>query len=319
VHKFLPLLLLAILFGSCSLFHETEPFTGSLTEIPVDTTSLIQPTATETIPATKALTASGLDFEVARGRMVESGIVGWGITDEAVIEAMGQVPRHEFVSPEYMDQAYANAALPIGYGQTISQPYIVALMTQELNLSEGDRVLEIGTGSGYQAAVLSQLGIEVYTMEIIGPLFVSAKERLDRLGYTGIEARHADGYYGWEEKSPFDGIIVTAAPDHVPQPLLAQLKIGGVMVIPVGPIGAVQELWRITRVEEDSYQSASLGGGKPIGRKYSPLDPTCCLIRWNRFSKQSNHMTIHSYKLCPVFVRVNEIPFCGFPRNDVEI
>jgi protein-L-isoaspartate(D-aspartate) O-methyltransferase len=260
VHKYLPFLILAILIGSCAIFQDNEPSPESLTEIPAATTSLIRPATTEIGPTAKALTTSSVDFEAARGKMVNSGIVRWGITDEVVIEALGQVPRHEFVPPEYLDQAYENIALPIGYGQTISQPYIVALMTQELNVSEGDRVLEIGTGSGYQAAVLSQMGIEVFTMEIIGPLFESAKERLDRLGYTDLKIRHADGYYGWEEESPFDGIIVTAAPDHVPQPLLAQLKIGGVMVIPVGPIGAVQELWRITRIEEDSYQSTSLGG-----------------------------------------------------------
>ncbi len=192
--------------------------------------------------------------------MVETGIVAWGITDPKVIEVMGQVPRHEFVPDEYLAQAYANHPLPIGHGQTISQPYMVALMTQELEVAPGDRVLEIGTGSGYQAAVLAELGIEVYTIEIIEPLATAAAERLADLGYTDLHTRHADGYYGWPEASPFDAIIVTAAPDHVPQPLLGQLKVGGIMIIPVGPVGGVQELWRIVRTDEDTFDSLSLGG-----------------------------------------------------------
>ncbi|NIS82381.1 MAG: protein-L-isoaspartate(D-aspartate) O-methyltransferase [Anaerolineales bacterium] len=192
--------------------------------------------------------------------MVRTGIVGWGITDPAVIEVMGNVPRHAFVPEEYLSQAYNNHPLPIGYGQTISQPYIVALMTEALDLENGDRVLEIGTGSGYQAAVLAELGIDVYTIEIIGPLAETATMRLQELGYTNVMVRHGDGYYGWEEHARFDAIIVTAAPDHVPQPLLEQLKIGGVMVIPVGPVGGYQELWHITRQDEENYQSVSMGG-----------------------------------------------------------
>lgn len=192
--------------------------------------------------------------------MVETGIVAWGITDPKVIEVMGQVPRHEFVPDEYLAQAYANHPLPIGHGQTISQPYMVALMTQELEVAPGDRVLEIGTGSGYQAAVLAELGIEVYTIEIIEPLATAAAERLAGSGYTDLHTRHADGYYGWPEASPFDAIIVTAAPDHVPQPLLGQIKVGGIMIIPVGPVGGVQELWRIVRTDEDTFDSLSLGG-----------------------------------------------------------
>jgi protein-L-isoaspartate(D-aspartate) O-methyltransferase len=231
----------------------TSPISTNLTQI-TESPIIKDPTAT-IFPI-----ESEDHYKEARGRLVRTGIVGWGIEDERVIKVMGEVPRHEFVPPEYLNQAYDNNALPIGYGQTISQPFIVALMTQELDVSEGDRVLEIGTGSGYQAAVLAHLGVDVYTIEIISPLYEEASERLSRLGYTHITTRHADGYYGWEEESPFDAIIVTAAPDHVPQPLLAQLKIGGVMVIPVGPVGAFQELWKITRVDEDSYQSTSLGG-----------------------------------------------------------
>jgi len=192
--------------------------------------------------------------------MVETGIIGWGVEDPTVIEAMRTVPRHAFVPPDYLDLAYANQPLPIGYGQTISQPYIVALMTQELDLQSGDRVLEIGTGSGYQSAVLAQLGFEVYSIEIIAALSQTAKERLIALGYEDVQLRTADGYYGWEEAAPFDAILVTAAPDHVPQPLLRQLRPGGVLVIPVGPVGGYQELWRIQRTEAGTYETTSLGG-----------------------------------------------------------
>lgn len=192
--------------------------------------------------------------------MVQSGILGWGITDLSVAEAMGRVLRHMYIPEDLVELAYLNRPLPIGFGQTISQPYIVALMTQELDVQAGDKVLEIGTGSAYQASVLAELGIEVYSIEIIGPLLDLAEARLDRLGYGGVNLKHADGYFGWQEHAPFDAIMVTAAPDHVPSPLLRQLKIGGVMVIPVGPVGGFQELWRITRVAEDDFESSSLGG-----------------------------------------------------------
>ncbi len=196
----------------------------------------------------------------ARELMVKDGIVGYGITSPEVIDVMGKVPRHQFVPDDYVSQAYENHPLPIGYGQTISQPYIVALMTQELDLHEGGKVLEIGTGSGYQAAVLAELGANVYTIEIIQPLAESADALLESLGYENIFVRHGDGYWGWEEHAPFDAIIVTAAPDHVPQALLQQLEIGGSLIIPVGPVGGYQELWKITRVGEDQFQTASLGG-----------------------------------------------------------
>jgi protein-L-isoaspartate(D-aspartate) O-methyltransferase len=182
-----------------------------------------------------------------RKRMVEYQIRAAGIRDTQVLEAMGAVPRHEFVPEDLVDAAYSDGPLPIGYGQTISQPYIVALMTELLRLEAGDRVLEVGTGSGYQAAILAELTDEVYTVEIIPELAESARERFDRLGYESIHSVNADGYYGWEECAPYDVIIVTAAPDHVPQPLVGQLKDGGRMVIPVGPVGWYQTLWLITR------------------------------------------------------------------------
>ena len=199
-------------------------------------------------------------FAAAREELVETGIMGYGIEDLAVIQAMRTVPRHRFVPPEYWDQAYENHPLPIGYGQTISQPYIVALMTEALELEPGDRVLEIGTGSGYQAAVLTELGMEVYSIEIVGPLADSAATILEELGYPNLHLKHADGYFGWEEAAPFDAIIVTAAPDHVPRPLLGQLKVGGILVIPVGPVGSFQELWRVRRTGADVYENSSLGG-----------------------------------------------------------
>jgi len=195
-----------------------------------------------------------------RQEMVEQGVIGWGITDEVVIEAMGRVPRHEFVTADYLDQAYDNHPLPIGHGQTISQPYIVALMTQMAEVGAGDTVLEVGTGSGYQAAVLAELVDQVYSVEIIGALAERAEEDLARLGYDNVTVRQADGYFGWPEQAPFDAIVVTAAPDHVPQPLVEQLKIGGHMIIPVGPVGGFQTLWRVTRISEEEVRTEDLGG-----------------------------------------------------------
>ncbi len=194
-----------------------------------------------------------------RQTMVET-IERQGIESRPVLQAMRAVPRHDFVSERYLDQAYENHPLPIGFGQTISQPYIVGLMTEHLEVEAGDKVLEIGTGSGYQAAVLAELGTEVYSVEIIGELAEQAEDRLARLGYDRVQVRHADGYFGWEQHAPYDAVIVTAAPDHVPQPLVNQLKIGAHLLIPVGPPGGYQELWQVTRASEDEVESVSLGG-----------------------------------------------------------
>jgi protein-L-isoaspartate(D-aspartate) O-methyltransferase len=180
-------------------------------------------------------------------KMVDVQIRQRGVTDQDVLAAMAAVPRHEFVSDDLQNQAYADHPLPIGYGQTISQPYIVALMTELLELKKTDRVLEVGTGSGYQAAILSKIVAEVYTVEIIEALAREASQRLARLGYDNVHATQGDGYYGWQEHAPYDAIIVTAAPDHIPQPLVQQLKEGGRMVVPVGPPGGYQELWKITK------------------------------------------------------------------------
>ncbi len=167
--------------------------------------------------------------------------------DPRVMSVMGKVERHRFVPPSEQSWAYANRPLPIGHGQTISQPYIVALMTDIINVDPGDRVLEIGTGSGYQAAVLAEMGAEVFTIEIIEPLARQASNRLAELGYGQVRTRQGDGYYGWEEEEPFDAIVVTAAADHVPPPLIRQLKAGGVMIIPVGSRFLVQQLVLVTK------------------------------------------------------------------------
>jgi len=169
--------------------------------------------------------------------------------DTRVLAAMGQVPRHEFVPEADRSLAYADRPLPIGYGQTISQPYIVALMTHLLAVEAGDIVLEVGTGSGYQAAVLDALGVEVRSIEIVAPLAEQAIVRLDRLGYRRTEVRTGDGYFGWPEAAPFDAIVVTAAGGHVPPPLIEQLRPGGRMVIPVGAAFQVQYLMLVTKNE----------------------------------------------------------------------
>jgi protein-L-isoaspartate(D-aspartate) O-methyltransferase len=180
-------------------------------------------------------------------QMAQALNVGTDAIDPAVLAALGRVPRHEFVPLLLRSRAYGNRPLPIGHGQTISQPYIVAVMSDMLKLRRGDTALEIGTGSGYQAAVLAELGARVYSIEIIEPLANDAAERLRHLGYAGITTKVGDGYHGWPEHGPFDAIIVTAASSHVPPPLLRQLKPGGRMVIPVGALFQTQQLLLIAK------------------------------------------------------------------------
>jgi protein-L-isoaspartate(D-aspartate) O-methyltransferase len=186
-----------------------------------------------------ALTGAEASLAAARRRMVSEQLAspGFEIRDARVLAAMEKVPRHEFVPQALRYRAYEDGPLPIGYGQTISQPFIVALMTATLELQPEDRILEIGTGSGYQAAVLAELAGEVYTMEIIEPLARNAAADLQRLGYTNVTVKTGDGTNGWPEAAPFDAIIVTCAPDHVPQRLVDQLREGGRMIIPVGLAG----------------------------------------------------------------------------------
>lgn len=188
------------------------------------------------------------DYEYLRRKMVEEQIIKRGVKDRRVIKAMLKVERHKFVPFSQRAYAYEDRPLPIGYGQTISQPYIVAYMTEALNLEGDERVLEIGTGSGYQAAILAEIVKEVYTIEILEPLAKSAEKRLKNLGYKNIRVKCGDGYKGWPEYAPFEAIIVTAAPEEIPQELLKQLKAGGRMVIPVGSL--YQDLYLIIKTEE---------------------------------------------------------------------
>ncbi len=198
-------------------------------------------------PARPAAPAEEVETAAARARMVREQIVARGISDPRVLDAMARVPRHEFIPAGRRGEAYEDWPLPIGYGQTISQPYIVAFMTAALAPKPADRVLEIGTGSGYQAAVLACLVAEVYTVEIVEPLAQRAEADLRRLGYGSVKVRAGDGYHGWPEAAPFDAIIVTCAPEAVPQALVEQLKEGGRMIIPVGSPWGAQELYLLRK------------------------------------------------------------------------
>lgn len=184
--------------------------------------------------------------QAERNRMVDQYIIPHGVKDPAVVAAMRHVPRHRFVPGEYSLFAYVDGPLPIGHGQTISQPSLVAEMTEHLKPNKTDKVLEIGTGSGYQAAILAELVDKVLSVEIVEPLARQAEQTLGELGYKNVRVRAGDGYQGWPEEAPFDAIIVTAAPDHVPQPLLDQLAVGGRLILPVGRDIQTLELHRRT-------------------------------------------------------------------------
>lgn len=195
------------------------------------------------------------EFSAARDKMIRYQIRARGVTDEKVLSAMREVERHNFVPEGLKKRAYEDRPLPIGYGQTISQPYIVALMTELLELEEEHKVLEIGTGSGYQAAVLSRISRQVYTIEIVKELFEQVSDRFKRLDFENIRVRHSDGYFGLQEAAPFDRIIVTCAPAFVPPPLLEQLAPGGIMVIPVGQPFTVQQLLLIKKSDSGSIST----------------------------------------------------------------
>lgn len=192
------------------------------------------------------------EYIQARKDMVENQLKNRDITDEKVLEVMNKVQRHKFVPQGLIGQAYSDNPLPIGHKQTISQPYIVALMTQSLEVDKNDKILEIGTGSGYQAAVLAELVKEVYTIEIIESLATSAENRLNNLGYENVKVKNADGYFGWSEQAPFDAIIVTAAANHIPPPLLQQLKDNGKLIIPLGSTLRFQTLTIVTKKGDET-------------------------------------------------------------------
>ncbi|MGF1613856.1 MAG: protein-L-isoaspartate(D-aspartate) O-methyltransferase [Gammaproteobacteria bacterium] len=196
------------------------------------------------------------DWATQRQQMVATQIAARGVADPRVLEAMGRVPRHEFVPDRSRGLAYVDSPLPIGHGQTISQPFIVAFMTEAARIGPGDRVLEIGTGSGYQAAVLAEVAKQVYSIEILEALGRTAKEKLRSLGYQNVTVRIGDGYQGWPERAPFDAILVTAAPAKVPPPLLEQLKLGGRLVMPVGNVD--QQLIRVTKTHQGERRETLL-------------------------------------------------------------
>jgi protein-L-isoaspartate(D-aspartate) O-methyltransferase len=256
--------LLALVFSGACLLSGKSPLARP------ETPAAPPPATPSPVPT---LPADEEKFAKMRSDMVDRTIRARGVVDPEVLRAMATVPRHRFVPDHYLGQAYADHPLPIGYGQTISQPYIVALMTELLALGPQERVLEIGTGSGYQAAVLAELVQEIYSVEIIPELAEIGSQRLQALGYDNVRTKQGDGYYGWEEHAPFDAIIVTCAPDHVPQPLINQLAEGGRLVAPIGPPGGYQTLWQYVR-EEDGLRAYNIGGVRfvPLVREVPTAD-----------------------------------------------
>lgn len=238
-----------------SMIHQAFPFHQKPGGASFTATS---PTRIDTTDTTRWTPPRFSERREERHRMVREQIGNRGINDQAVIKAMQHVPRHEFVPQSRKHNAYEDRPLPIGHDQTISQPYIVAFMTQALDLDSTDKVLEIGTGSGYQAALLSEITPRVYTIEIVEPLARKARERFKQLGYSTIRVKIGDGYQGWPAYAPFDAIIVTAAPDHIPSPLIQQLKPGGIMVIPVGSTYSVQKLKKIRKTAEGDIETQTL-------------------------------------------------------------
>ena len=205
-----------------------------------------------TFPVKSTLKAQ--NFERLRNDMVEMQLMNRGIQSKRVLDAMRAVPRHLFVPPNMQSYAYQDSPLPIGLDQTISQPYIVAFMTEQLNPVPNMKILEIGTGSGYQAAILAYLGCEIYTIELLEELAVSAEKVLSELNFNNVKVKCGNGYDGWPDEAPFDAIIVTAAPEKIPQALIDQLKDGGKMIIPVGPVQAIQSLKLITKKGRRTFE-----------------------------------------------------------------
>lgn len=196
-----------------------------------------------------------LKFLKDRQKMVHEQLKLRNVKDAKVLEAMSNVPRHLFIPAKNQKYAYKDRPVAIGYGQTISQPFIVAFMTELLSLNSKSKVLEIGTGSGYQAAILAEIVMDVYTIEIVEPLYKKSKSLFEKLDYKNIHTKYGDGYYGWQEKGPYDGIIVTCASEFIPPSLIKQLKIGGLLCIPVGPIFGIQNLLLIRKKDKDNIET----------------------------------------------------------------